>query len=433
MASLTVLRNPTEEAIIARFPAAKASVPSNATIAPLREKAFSTLRDKGLPHRRVEQYKYTDLRALMRDAAPLAQAPVGAASAPAVIGGACRVSLLNGFFQSADQAPAGVTIVRLQDALAANHPLIAKWFGKSVKLGGDDAALALNAAFFADGVVVHVAEGAEVAQSILLDFVTEGSAAASVYPRALVVLEAGARASLIEHHRGPAGVATQANSVIEIIVGDKAAMDHVRLDETGDQSLSLSSLGVWLGGESTISSFNMNAVASAARHQVFATFAGRDAKASIRGATLVRNKQHADSTLVVDHAEPGGESRELFRTALDGEATGVFQGKIIVQQKAQKTDGRMASNAIMLSDGATMNNKPELEIFADDVQCAHGATCGALDDNLLFYLMARGIPRREAEGLMIESFIGETIEPIENEAIRDALTARVADWIAARS
>ena len=147
---------------------------------------------------------------------------------------------------------------------------------------------------------------------------------------------------------------------------------------------------------------------------------------------MIKAGQHADLTLIVEHAAPHCESRELFKTAIDGDATGVFQGKIIVPHHAQKTDGRMMSAALLLSEGGTMNNKPELEIFADDVQCAHGATCGQLDDELLFYLMARGLPRKEAESLLVQAFLGEAVEFVENEAARDALIAIVEAWLKAR-
>jgi Fe-S cluster assembly protein SufD len=176
----------------------------------------------------------------------------------------------------------------------------------------------------------------------------------------------------------------------------------------------------------------MPAGSALARHQVFARFEGADATLDLRGAALLRGRQHLDTTLVVDHIAPHGVSRELFRTVLDDEATGVFQGRINVAKEAQKTDGRMASNALMLSDRATMNNKPELEIFADDVQCAHGATCGSLDDELLFYLMARGIPRREAEGLMIRSFVGAAIDGVVSDVAREALGTAADRWLAGR-
>jgi Fe-S cluster assembly protein SufD len=160
---------------------------------------------------------------------------------------------------------------------------------------------------------------------------------------------------------------------------------------------------------------------------------GEHSTAQINGAAMLKARQHADSTLVVTHAVPHCTSREMFRTVIDDEATGVFQGKIIVEPHAQKTDGRMMSAALLLADGGTMNNKPELEIFADDVQCAHGATCGQLDEDLLFYLMARGLPRREAESLMVQAFLGEALESVEDEALRAPLVTVVEDWLRARA
>jgi Fe-S cluster assembly protein SufD len=172
--------------------------------------------------------------------------------------------------------------------------------------------------------------------------------------------------------------------------------------------------------------------AGTARHQVFLAFAGEHSRANVNGATMLNGKQHADTTLLLDHAAAHCESRELFKTVIDDEATGVFQGKIIVRPHAQKTDGRMMSAALLLSEGGTMNNKPELEIFADDVQCGHGATCGALDEDLLFYLMARGLPRAEAESLMVQAFLGQAVEMIDHEPTREALVAMVENWLRSR-
>jgi Fe-S cluster assembly protein SufD len=168
------------------------------------------------------------------------------------------------------------------------------------------------------------------------------------------------------------------------------------------------------------------------RNQVFLRFAGEGATATIRGAALIKGRQHVDTTLVVDHALPGGTSRELYKAVLDGESHSVFQGKIIVRPDAQKTDGRMMTQALLLSETAEADNKPELEIFADDVQCGHGATAGALNGDLLFYLMARGIAKAEAEALLIEAFVGEAIEGIEPEGLKDVLMAAAAQWLAAR-
>ncbi len=197
--------------------------------------------------------------------------------------------------------------------------------------------------------------------------------------------------------------------------------------------MALSTLAVKLGAESSFNSINVVTGSAVSRHQVFALFSGENSTAQINGATMIKGRQHSDSTLIVEHGAPHCESRELFKTVIDDDATGVFQGKIIVPPHAQKTDGRMMSAALLLSEGGAMNNKPELEIFADDVQCGHGATCGQLDEDLLFYLMARGLPKVEAESLLIQAFLGEAVEFVENESLRDALIAYVEGWLAARA
>jgi len=160
---------------------------------------------------------------------------------------------------------------------------------------------------------------------------------------------------------------------------------------------------------------------------------GAQTHVGIRGATLLKGRQHADNTLVVDHAVGHCESRELFKSVLDGESRSVFQGKIIVEPHAQKTDAKMATHALLLSEDAEADAKPELEIFADDVVCGHGATAGALDDDLLFYLRARGIPLKEAEALMVEAFVGEAVEAVENESVREALMELARRWLKARA
>ena len=169
------------------------------------------------------------------------------------------------------------------------------------------------------------------------------------------------------------------------------------------------------------------------RRQIHAVIDGEYAHAAFNGVTLARSRQHMDTTLLVDHRLPHGMSCERFRTILDEQATGVFQGKIIVGPGAQKTDATMQSKAILLSDGATMNNKPELEIFADDVKCGHGATCGRLDRDQLFYLMARGLARSEAESLLLEAFANETFEGMKNETLRDFVLTRIHAWLAERT
>jgi Fe-S cluster assembly protein SufD len=187
-----------------------------------------------------------------------------------------------------------------------------------------------------------------------------------------------------------------------------------------------------VGAHARFNTFAYTTGGAVTRNQLFLRFGGEGIVANIRGASLLRGRQHADLTMVVDHAAVGGQSREVFKTVLDDEARGVFQGKIIVRPGAQQTDAKMASHGLLLSESAEVDHKPELEIFADDVQCGHGATAGDLDEDLLFYLRTRGIPAKEAEALLIRAFVGDAIEGIEHAGLREALMEAVSGWLTAR-
>jgi Fe-S cluster assembly protein SufD len=282
-----------------------------------------------------------------------------------------------------------------------------------------------------DGAVIRIAAGSTIARPIHLLFVASAKPAAT-FVRSLVVVERGARAMLIESHEGPAGSDYQVNAALEIFVGDEAHVDHVKIIAEGADALHVSTLAAAIGARARFNAFTFTAGGAVVRNQLFLKFDGEDTVAGIRGATLIKGRQHADTTLVADHAARGCQSREMFKTVLDGEAHGVFQGRIIVRPHAQKTDAKMMTRALLLSERAEADNKPELEIFADDVQCGHGATAGALDDDLKFYLMARGIPRPEAEALLIRAFVGEAIEGIEHAGLREALMDAVVAWLEAR-
>lgn len=442
MAELKLIRTAAEEALIQRFPAVKATLPGSGKILQIREAGFDLLTRRGLPHRRIEEWKYTDLRALMREAAPLAGRPTSADIAAAFNNGtafagveAARVALVNGHLarEISDLAalPDGVEVVPLADAMASGHPLLGE-IGALAE-ARDNAAYALNSAFMADGAVIRVAAGTTVARPLHLRFVNACGSAVATVTRVLVVVEAGASLTLLESHEGTPGIAYQPNDVVEIVARDRTTVHHVRLNAEGRDALALSTLTARLGAKVAFNSINVVVGSAIARHQVYLAFAGEGSSANVNGASMLKGQQHADTTLIVDHAMPHCESRELFKTVVDQEATGIFQGKIIVQPHAQKTDGRMMSAALLLSEGATMNNKPELEIFADDVQCAHGATCGALDEDLLFYLMARGLPKAEAESLLVQAFLGEAVETVEHEGVRDVLVGVVEGWLKARA
>jgi Fe-S cluster assembly protein SufD len=429
-----------ELALAETFALLKGELPGAGEVAELREAAFRRFDASGLPHRRVEEWKYTDLRALMREAKPLALPPDAAAKTRAKAAGKLvgdvecrRIVFVHGAFvpELSDLAglERGLTIRSMAQALVAGDPLITQYLGKVV--GVDDMAVLLNTALMGDGALVHVAAGAAVDRPLHIIFVGPDTPA-SMFVRSLVVVEGGARVMLIESHEGGTDADYQMNAALELVVRDKAHVDHVKLVGDSAKALHVSTLMATVGAHARFNAFTFTAGGAVVRNQTFLQLAGEDTVASVRGVNLLKGRQHVDNTLILDHAQTGCQSRELFKSVLDGDSHGIFQGKIIVRPGAQKTDARMMTQALLLSERAEAANKPELEIFADDVQCGHGATAGALDQNLLFYLKARGIPEKEAEALLIQSFVGEAIEGIEHAGLREVLMEGVAAWLKVR-
>ncbi len=439
-AEVAIIKTAAETALAQAFSQARGRLPGDGAIAAQRAAAFDVFAKTGLPHRRIEDWKYTDLRALMREAKPLAAPPDAAAKARAKTAGALlgdvetrRLVFVDGAFvaELSDVAglEPGLAVGSLAEALSNGDPMLSSHLGKLAP--ASDAAVALNTALMGDGAVIRIASGSTIERPIHLLFVASDKPAAT-FTRSLVVVEEGARVMLIESHEGPAGSDYQVNAALEIFVGDEAHVDHVKIIGEGADALHVSTLAAAIGARARFNAFTFTAGGAVVRNQLFLKFDGEDTVAGIRGATLIKGRQHADTTLVADHAARGCQSREMFKTVLDGEAHGVFQGRIIVRPHAQKTDAKMMTRALLLSERAEADNKPELEIFADDVQCGHGATAGALDDDLKFYLMARGIPQAEAEALLIRAFLGEAIEGIEHAGLREALMDAVVAWLEAR-
>lgn len=435
---VSVMRTPAETGLAELFDRLKGGLPGDVSV---REAALAGFGERGLPHRRVEEFKYFDLRALMREALPLANAPGATELATAFSHArafaevpATRLTFVNGHLAAGlnemASLPNGIEAVSLPDAFRDGHPLLARL--GSVAIAAGNPIMQLNTAFASGGALIRIPAGTVLDRPLGLRFIAAGHEPFATATRVLVVVEEGASATLLESHEGPDGLVSHPNDALEIVAGDRASVRHVRLNAEGADVLGLSTLTVRIGAEASFESLNVVTGASASRHQVFCTFAGEGSTARVDGIALLRGRQHADSTLVVDHAVPHCTSRETFKTILDDDTTGVFQGKIIVRPRAQKTDGAMKSDTLLLSDGATMNNKPELEIFADDVVCGHGATCGALDEDLLFYLKSRGLPQPDAEALLLQAFVGAPIESVADEGLRDGLVAIVEAWLAAR-
>jgi Fe-S cluster assembly protein SufD len=390
----------------------------------VRAAAFARFAEAGLPTRRVEAWHYTDLRAAMADAAPVLAAPTPAEIEAARLQLARRerlapgaqLVLLGGRYigELSDGLPAGVSVI--EGAVAADRV--------------DDPLAALNEALSPGGCKISVERGANIAEPITLLHLANGASPHSVYSRTAIVLDAGAHASFVEVFEG-AQASVQRHTATIMTLAEGARARHVAVvgDEPGlhietqigdlAESAELSAFGLVSGGDLT-------------RRQIFVRMIGAEAKLSLGGLALIDGDRRADTTLQVVHAAPRGTSREFYRAIVDDDAIGVFQGKIIVERAAQKTDGAMKSQAVLLSPRAQMNEKPELEIFADDVVCGHGATVASLDPEQVFYLRSRGILENDAKAMLLEAFGGESIDRIENELLIDALRARLRAWLGSR-
>jgi Fe-S cluster assembly protein SufD len=382
-----------------------------------RRAAFAAFERRGLPNRRDEAWHYTDLRARLAKVAPLTPAPDAArlmaaeaqlAALPRL--GAVRLVLVDGRHAPSlsDAPPAGLTVAASSEAPEA-----------------DEAVVALNVAFAECALRIGLASGEASLEIVHLD------GPGAIYSRLDVSLPARARMTVFERFEG-AGEATQRNAVAILDLAEGARCDWATL-VGDDASLHLETRRVRLAGSSELYDFGLVCGGALVRRQLDVGHDAPGAKIALSGLSLIDGRRHADTTLTVRHAAPHGESREYFRHIVADEASGVYQGKVIVAPHAQKTDGGMKSQALLLSPTASMNNKPELEIFADDVVCGHGATVGALDPEQIFYLRARGLSKPEAEAMLLEAFGVEAIERVADEAVAEAMRERLRLWLKGRA
>jgi Fe-S cluster assembly protein SufD len=441
--NVAVIKTKAEAALGEQFEAAADHLPGTGWVKDLRKQAIGIFEARGLPHRRIEEWKYTDLREKLREALPPAQGAttavsaeaVGAALGPLAALDADRIVFVDGRYHAAlsqaDRLDTGVELKTMGEMLAAAPKWLAgKFDGEAIK--NEDSVRALNLAFMTDGVLIKIGKAQAPKRPVMLVFARSGRASQAITTRNVVSVEAGATFTLIETHVALGGAASKAqvNTGTDIAVGEGAEITHIKCVADGE-AMHLATWAAQIGKDASYRAFQLTAGTALARNQVFATFNGEGAKLDISGCFLGRGSDHIDTTLVVDHAVPGCESRELFKGVLDGRARGVFQGKVIVRPDAQKTDGKQMAQVLMLSPDAGFDSKPELEIYADDVVCGHGSTCAEIDPEMMFYLRSRGIPEAEARALLIDSFVAEAIEKVEREDVREALTQIAWQWLKA--
>jgi Fe-S cluster assembly protein SufD len=442
--TVETLKTKAEQGFADHFTAGKSSLPGagNVWVEGLREAAWESYASTGLPHRRIEEWKYTDLRALMRDAYPPAPAlsealtrdDISAALGTALARIDChQLVIVNGQFRPELSDIGGLEdraeILSLSEGLDDPSDWLKEMLGQ-VNPPQNNVVVALNCALMTGGVTLSIADNTDLGKPIHIVHVFAAKDAASVTTRNVIRVGTGAKVTLLESYVSHGTTPAQRNTVSELVAGDGSQVHHIKFQNETLESTHLTSWMTRLGADVTYNAFQFSIGAALARNQIFVSFAGEGSSSHVSGAVMGRGKQHNDTTMVIDHAAPGCESREFNKLVLDDTARGIVQCKVNVHKDAQKTDGHQMARALMLSEHTEFDSKPELEIFADDVVCGHGSTSGQVDDELMFYLRSRGISESQARALLIAAFVGEAIDKVENETIREAFLNMAEAWLA---
>jgi Fe-S cluster assembly protein SufD len=406
----------------------------------LRAKGLETLRQGGMPHRQSELYKYSF-------------AALGAAGkhdfVPALIAGdatverlpetvtaldAYRVVLVNGSWSPTlsdrGELPAGLSVQSLAALLSSDADSLKESLGAGLDLSQSPYA-ALATGLIDDGVVVRLAPGTVLDKPVQIVSlaVTPGDGPVMLQPRILIEVGADAVATVIETHMALPGVETLSLPVAEVTLGRGATLKHVKIRDDHSPSYHVGARQVTVGQGACYDAFAASFGGKAGRDEISVHMAEPHAEAKVNGVYALRDLQHMDTTICITHSAENCRSEQVYKGVMDDHGRGVFQGRVIVDRAAQKTDGQQLHKALLLSPTAEIDVKPELTIYADDVSCAHGAACGELDDEALFYLQARGLDEKTARSLLIEGFLDEVIDGLDSEPLRDLLTAMVHRWL----
>jgi Fe-S cluster assembly protein SufD len=399
-ANFPVRLGPAEESLIAQLKAAGA------------DQAAERITVAGLPTRRVEAYHYTDLKTLLRTIPPLATA-ANEASAPALrIPGAYTLMIANGVIQNASTAPAGVIVGEANGGVLTTR---------------DDVMVHVNNALTKSALTLTLEN--TVDPVIQVERRIEGEAA-HVADALKIFVADNATATILETFSG-SDVAHVGNHATYMALGKNAVVTHITVDLSARATTHFATNEYHLADGAKLRTLIIHLGAGLSRTNVFPRMDGAEAHADITGLNLVSDGQHADITMETLHAVPHTSSQPLFKSISRGRSKAIVQGKLVVARDAQKTDAKFMHQGLMLSDEAEILSKPELEIYADDVVCGHGSTCGKLDEDSLFYLLSRGIPKAEAETMLVRGFIAELLDPVENSELNEALQGIVDGWLMA--
>ncbi|MCA9666364.1 MAG: Fe-S cluster assembly protein SufD [Myxococcales bacterium] len=405
----------------------------------MREAAMARFGELGLPTTKHEDWKYTNVAALSK----LELSPAGAdgvatvardAVTPLRVEGCDALVFVDGRYAAGlSAAPAesdGVTACSLAAAIADGDAALEAHFGNVAPESGFTT---LNTALAEDGAFVHVAAGKRLERPLQLIFLTGPNGARAAHVRNVIVCERGAELTIVETHAALEGRTAPylSNVVDEIVVGENATVDHVKLSHEGAAAHHVATIQAHQARDSNFRSRSFALGGLLTRNDINTRMDAENIHATLDGLFVVDGDEHVDHHTIVDHAKPHCGSHELYKGVLGGKSRGVFNGKIFVRQDAQKIDAIQNNKNLLLSDSATVNTKPQLEIFADDVRCTHGATVGQLDEDALFYLRARGISREVAHTMLVYAFAGEIIDGVRHEAVREHVEGRVRQRLAA--
>ncbi len=404
-----------------------------AWVAGARQSAIAQFERLGFPTTKIEQWRFTSVAPIAERAFSLAgngiaradgknSAPLSAPIAHAVC--------VNGHFapnlSHLGTLPNGVRVIGLESALAANPALVEPYLGK-LSLIQANAFTSLNTAFLRDGLVIVIDRGVVLEQPIEVTFSAAGHAATVSHPRLLVIAGESSQATLVERYVGSGQAFT--NAVGEIWLGANAVIDHYKLQEEPEDSFHIASMFLHCARSGTFSSHSLTFGGGLVRNDVVATLDGEGIDCTLNGLYVGRGKQLIDNHTTIDHAKPHCGSHEVYKGILGEQSRAVFNGKIIVRPDAQKTDAKQTNKALLLSDEAVIDTKPELEIFANDVKCTHGAAIGQLDEAAMFYLRSRGLGVSESRAMLVHAFAGDILNRVKivpvREYLQDKLTARL--------
>jgi Fe-S cluster assembly protein SufD len=398
----------------------------------LREAGIASFADQGFPTLHDEDWRFTNV-------APIVKLPFQLAGEVAVNGAESKVIdestfarlpgqrlvFVNGFFSAKlsrlKPVSGGARIESLSAALAKDSALVEKYLGKYAQTANNTFA-ALNQAFFSDGAFIFVPAGVKVAEPVSLIYISSAKhGGEAILPRNLIVAEANSKLTVVESYISTGNVAYLTNAVTELVAGDNAAFEHIKLQDEAAAAFHIATIAGEFGRASSVSVHSFALGAKLSRTNIRTKLAGEGLECILNGLYLTRGEQLADHHMIVEHAQPHCASHEYFNGILDDKSKGVFHGRIYVHQIAQKTDAKQTNKNLLLSDDATADTKPQLEIYADDVKCTHGATIGQLNDESIFYLRARGIPEKTARRMLIHAFAGEIIERVKCEPAREVI------------